>query len=202
MISLKKVSARGKRYAYIRGTDIAVVRGFVGTEEQFDSAVARAVSSLGSPLKSAFDGFRLDAARALHKGASSRAREMGRAYSLSSETIRGMLLDVGDECQITGLPFDYHANGDPNVRVRPMAPSLDRIDNKRGYEIGNVRLVCACVNIALNEWGLENFENICLAFLGNLENVRAQNGKRSLVGSAKPLETDVIMPQNGSTGGR
>ncbi len=184
MIRLKKVSARGKRYAYIRGTDIALVRGFVGTADQFDSAVAAAASACGSHMKSSFDGFRSDAAKAMHKISSNRAREAGRSYGLSVAAITQMLVDAGDQCTITAIPFDYRENTNADFRVRPMAPSLDRIDNKLGYDTGNVRVVCACVNVALNEWGLENFELVCRSFLSNLENRRMLDGKPAPVAAA------------------
>lgn len=32
-------------------------------------------------------------------------------------------------------------------------PSIDRIDTTRGYTPDNVRLVCAAVNLALNQFG-------------------------------------------------
>lgn len=177
MIPLKKVSARGRRYAYIRGTDIALVRGFVGTADQFDSAVAAAVTAYGAPMKSAFDGFRSDAAKEMHKKASGRARDLGRSYGLSVATITELLIAAGDQCTITAIPFDYRENTNADFRVRPMAASLDRIDNKLGYDPGNVRVVCACVNVALNEWGLDNFELVCRSFLRNLENRRMLDGK-------------------------
>lgn len=178
-LPIKRVSARGKRYAYIRGTDIAIVQGLVGTAEQFEGAIANALRERGIDHKSTVDGFRMDAAKVLHRGAMARAREFGRSYTLSARVIGDMLAAARDRCVLTGIEFDYHAGRLPDGSVRPLAPSLDRIDNRLGYDAGNVRLVCTSVNIALNVWGVENFERVCRAFLRNLENRRAQIGKQN-----------------------
>ena len=42
-----------------------------------------------------------------------------------------------------------------NRRENPWAPSIDRIDNSKGYEAGNVRMVCVAANFAMNAWGEE-----------------------------------------------
>jgi hypothetical protein len=44
-----------------------------------------------------------------------------------------------------------------------MRPSLDRIDNNGGYTHDNVRIVLHCVNIGINEWGVENYLYVCRA---------------------------------------
>lgn len=168
-ISLKKVTSRGKRYVYLRGTGIALVRGFEGTEVELDTLLAspqisREIEAHTTANATMF-GWRLDAAKTLHKITMGRAKQKQRTYSLSVATIAGMLSDAGDRCEVTGLKFDYRAKSDPDWKARPMAPSLDRISNKGGYERHNVRLVCACVNVAINEWGLENFERVCRAFV-------------------------------------
>ena len=57
-------------------------------------------------------------------------------------------------CAVSGLEFSEVQVGGGKAR-RPYAPSLDRIDPRRGYEPDNVRLVCAVANFAMNAWGLE-----------------------------------------------
>lgn len=168
--AFKKVTARGKRYVYLRGTNVAIVRGFLGTDAELDTLlaspeVARAVEAQDLCVNATMVGWRTDAAKVLHKITKARAKLRGRQYGLSVEALARMLFDVGDRCEVTGLKFDYRAKSDPDWKVRPMAPSLDRISNKGGYEPNNVRLVCACVNVAINEWGLANFENVCRAFV-------------------------------------
>jgi hypothetical protein len=43
--------------------------------------------------------------------------------------------------------------------LSPYAPSLDRIDSARGYEIDNIRWVCVAVNFMMNQWGDEVFRS-------------------------------------------
>jgi hypothetical protein len=57
-------------------------------------------------------------------------------------------------CGVSGLEFSEVQVGGGKAR-RPYAPSLDRIDPRRGYEPDNVRPVCAVANFAMNAWGLQ-----------------------------------------------
>lgn len=55
-------------------------------------------------------------------------------------------------CQATGLPFDLLRAG-LRGHTRPFAPTLDRINPKRGYVLSNVRVVAAAYNQARGTWG-------------------------------------------------
>jgi len=46
-------------------------------------------------------------------------------------------LNCPDVCPVLGIPLDYSCKG----FASPNSPSLDRIDNSKGYEIGNVRVI-------------------------------------------------------------
>lgn len=54
-------------------------------------------------------------------------------------------------CEVTGIPFDFGSRPD-GCRVHPWGPSIDRIDNSRGYVIGNVQVVCNAFNLAKNDF--------------------------------------------------
>lgn len=168
--SFKKVTARGKRYVYLRGTDVALVSGFLGTPAELESllasdAVSRQIAAHQERTRASMTGHRMDAAKVLHKITKARAGSKGRSYRLSAEAIAAMLGGAYDRCEVTGAKFDYGPKTDAAWKARPFAPSLDRISNKGGYEPDNVRLVCVCVNVAINEWGLANFEKVCRAFV-------------------------------------
>ena len=62
-------------------------------------------------------------------------------------------------CEITGIPFAYN----PGEQWR--RPSLDRIDNSRGYTEDNVRLVLFAVNSLLGSWGEDAAITVAKAFL-------------------------------------
>lgn len=98
-----------------------------------------------------------------------RAREIGKPFGITSEWMQGRLKSLDDRCEISGIAFNY----DPQPRKtkshfkHPIRPSLDRIDNAGGYVPGNVRFVLHCVNIGINEWGLDNYIAVCAAVAGH-----------------------------------
>lgn len=164
--AINKCIARGKRYAYIRGTNISLVRGFEGSPEAFDEAIDQALAEYATRDHVLRRKLRAAAAVTLHKRTLSRARTKGREYILGSEIIRQMLEEAKDRCVLTGLAFDYNERTDDEEWLRrPLSPSIDRIDNRRGYELDNIRIVCTAVNIAINEWGLETFDKVCRALI-------------------------------------
>tara|TARA_R100001510_G_scaffold17317_1_gene14618 strand:- start:79 stop:456 length:378 start_codon:yes stop_codon:yes gene_type:complete len=52
---------------------------------------------------------------------------------------------IGEKCPILGTPFKVGLDNWQN------SPSLDRIDNRRGYEKGNVIVVCTMANSIKNQ---------------------------------------------------
>ena len=58
----------------------------------------------------------------------------------------------------TGIRF--YAEFDVTGRFHPYAPSLDRIDPKRGYTPDNVRLVVFAINTMLLDWGADRCLNV------------------------------------------
>lgn len=61
-------------------------------------------------------------------------------------------IDAG-VCELTGIAFDM--TKDDRIRVRPNAPSIDRIIPDLGYVINNVRVVAMAANTMLMNWGEE-----------------------------------------------
>lgn len=63
---------------------------------------------------------------------------------------------VTDRCELTGIPFEIGTRTSAAKHYkRPYAPSIDRRDNSLGYTAENIRVVCTCVNLAMNVWGEE-----------------------------------------------
>jgi len=77
-----------------------------------------------------------------------------------------LLADRG--CQLTGIPFDVSMKGGRGRR-NPRSLSIDRIDGNKGYVRSNVRLILWGLNIAFNNWGEDEFEEIARAWLKRKE---------------------------------
>lgn len=135
-----------------------------GFEEAY--AAALAVSLASTPRKARTT--RLERFRTLAEKAVTRAHYRDIARGRVSEiTADWMLAQIGRQnlrCALTGIPF-APPDRDSAWSKNPYAPSLDRIDCSKGYEIGNVRVVLLAVNVALNEWGEDVFREIAAALV-------------------------------------
>lgn len=92
----------------------------------------------------------------LFDSARTRANKKGIEFSITRGFIEQLFRSNGGRCSLTGIEFDF--NPPSGTRYNPYSPSLDRIDNSKGYTPDNVRLVLTCVNIAFNQFGKEVFD--------------------------------------------
>jgi len=81
--------------------------------------------------------------------ASARAKTKG--GSLTAYDLDKLFVDQGWRCAVSGIQFSR--TGYLRATREPFGPSLDRIVAGGPYELGNVRLVCNIVNMAMREWG-------------------------------------------------
>lgn len=94
----------------------------------------------------------------IYSGALARARSKNIPFTITRRYLEKLWEDQEGCCSITNIPFilarceEYH--------VHPHAPTLDRIIPKFGYVQGNVRLITHHLNMAINEYGLERFEQL------------------------------------------
>lgn len=79
------------------------------------------------------------------------AKQRGIPFDLAPADIQALLDAQGYRCAVTRLPF--RDDKPAGLRIRPWAPSVDRLDGAAGYTPGNVRIVCAFVNVAMNGFG-------------------------------------------------
>ena len=86
------------------------------------------------------------------------ARQRKLEFAITAADILSIFEKQGHRCAVTGLPF--RADKPNGMRVKPWAPSLDRITGSAGYVAGNVRIVCCFVNIAMNGFGDEFFSQV------------------------------------------
>ena len=98
-------------------------------------------------------------ARALMTLAKHRAKLKGLEYSLDgcAPSIQGVI-DAG-VCELTGIPFNLDGGKTWD------SPSLDRINNAKGYSLENVRVVLYCVNVMANLWGENKIVEIADAIM-------------------------------------
>jgi len=82
----------------------------------------------------------------LHQ-ARSRAQGKGLGFEIDLAYVMELLAENDYRCAQTGIPLQLR---DPvtGATQNPYSPSLDRIDNAKGYERGNVQVVCYIFNQA------------------------------------------------------
>lgn len=82
--------------------------------------------------------YRIDnPARYLLAAAKSRAKKSGLPFSITESDI-----SVGETCPVLGIPFKRGVGGKPC----DTSPTLDRIDNNKGYVSGNVVVISYLAN--------------------------------------------------------
>lgn len=88
-------------------------------------------------------------AKNLYTQTRGRAKARGTPFALTREEWAGK---VAERCELTGILFET-ATSETRHFKRPFAPSIDRISSDQGYSLENIRVVCTCVNLAMNVWG-------------------------------------------------
>lgn len=94
--------------------------------------------------------WKVDAARLLYKNIKSRCKKIGREFSIELEDIT-----IPEKCPVFG--FDLKRE---DKQTWMCAPSVDRIDNSKGYIKGNVTVVSRRANILKKDATLEELEQL------------------------------------------
>lgn len=100
----------------------------------------------------------------LCKMAENRAKTKGLDFNITKEHLIKLWEDNEGCCSVTGRIFDLNSWGNKG-QVNPNAPSVDRIVPSKGYVKGNVRLIVYHLNIALSDFGEEEFEKLAKDYL-------------------------------------
>ena len=82
----------------------------------------------------------------------SRAKTFGKDFNLDHSDIV-----IPDKCPVLGLTLQPNNTGQG---YHPDSPSLDRIDNSKGYVKGNVRVISARANLLKNDATIEELEMV------------------------------------------
>lgn len=93
---------------------------------------------------------RMNPTRRLWQGAKRRALERGIDFNIPWTEIV-----IPEFCPILGIKIEHGNNC-----VKESSPSLDRIDNSKGYVIGNVRVISHRANSLKNNLSLEQAERL------------------------------------------
>ncbi len=76
-----------------------------------------------------------------------RAARAGFAFDLDRDWVEERL--KRGRCETTGIEFEINKS---DGRFHPWAPSIDRVDSKKGYTKDNCRIVVWIYNMAKSEW--------------------------------------------------
>ena len=84
-----------------------------------------------------------------------RARHKGIKFNIMVEDIQKAIDQSNGVCPILHIPLEISTKSmDPN------SPSLDRIDNSKGYEIGNIHIISNRANILKRDASLHEMKQI------------------------------------------
>lgn len=93
-----------------------------------------------------------------------RALNKGLSVTINCDDLRHAFNKTQGICPVTLLPFTFAENNDTDW-------SVDRIDNRCGYDVGNIVIVSAQVNRAKNDFDLASLIKLALEYsLGLREN--------------------------------
>lgn len=149
---------RGKVY-HLHGTfDGRLIRVSCGTSD-----LARAKLFLENKKRELVHGWRedydsldrdwQDIAKIMHERHRGGAVKRGIPFDLTPGSIYALMKSTGFRCAVSGIPFAKRQVSDG--KRDPWAPSIDRIENRQGYTLENVRVVSLAANIAMGDWGLD-----------------------------------------------
>lgn len=90
--------------------------------------------------------------------AKNRAQAKGLPFNIDTEYLYSLWEENDGCCAILGISLELGRS--EKGKVHPYAPSIDRIIPQNGYVRGNVRIIAYQLNVALSEFGLEQFDEL------------------------------------------
>lgn len=100
-----------------------------------------------------------------------KSKHRNKENNLDLEYLKDLWEQQQGLCALSGKKLELPTNsGAWNKQTRdPWKPSLDRIDNSRGYIKGNVRFVCVAANIAKQTWPDAVLIELCVSITNNFK---------------------------------
>jgi hypothetical protein len=130
------------------------------SEKRNDPDFVEANKIQGRELYASLEG----RARALLNSANRRCANYPEPMDLDIDHIMSAL-NAG-RCQLTGIPFRYDKY--KNCKKNPFSPSIDRVDNSKGYTKANTRIVLWQVNLMHGELHDCEMLDICMHIIKGL----------------------------------
>ena len=81
-------------------------------------------------------------------------------WDITYDHLADLLIAQDFQCVLTGWPIDA-------TKISKNTASLDRIDSKKGYVIGNVQWIATMVNMCKQQYSQEDFIRMCNAITKN-----------------------------------
>jgi hypothetical protein len=94
-----------------------------------------------------------------------RSRLTGRSFNLTISHLRTLVVE---HCPVLGQPLLWNYSND--CGPKPFSPSLDRIDNSKGYVAGNVAIISFRANAIKNSASLEEVKSLYEYMLNGCQN--------------------------------
>jgi len=101
------------------------------------------------------------------------ARLRKRDYTIPNEYLWELWLKQDGKCALTGVELVIPPSNTHSVseEMRQRFASLDRIDSKRCYEIGNVQWVCKTANLMKRDLSDADFVKFCKLVVSHSEGI-------------------------------
>lgn len=91
----------------------------------------------------------------LLQNAKNRSLKNGREFSITIDDF-----NIPKKCECCGFSMSEKNNPPQDSKIFHAYPSLDRVDNEKGYVRGNVFVICSHCNFIKGKWSLKELENI------------------------------------------
>lgn len=88
-----------------------------------------------------------------------KARQRARIGNIPCTITREWVLNQPQMCAVSGTPFRM-----PLVGREPRSPSIDRKDSSKGYTPENTQFVTCFYNMAKNEWGENEIQDLIISY--------------------------------------
>ena len=92
-----------------------------------------------------------------------RSKEHNWDFDLTKDWLSEKIL--AGKCEISNISFNYIKTH--KSFYNPFNPSIDRIDSSKGYTKDNCRIVLACINMGIGEWGLDTYLEVAAKAIAN-----------------------------------